>query len=407
MLVAAWSALLNPRDTTHWDISPGSMGNVSGYPQNLAELHDFYDLKTGRDPGAGHAANPRPEQPYAPQRVPRSDYIRSAVQYWAEGPDAETTTGTWVTLLNYISDRPGLVKKFNGKGRTMSDLEWDVKSYFLLGGALHDASVAAWSLKSWYDGVRPITALRYMAAHGQSSAPKRPSYDPAGIPLLPGHIELIRKGDPLAGRKNAHLGKIKIYAWNGPFSVTDAATETAGTGWILAENWFPYQQKTFVTPPYGGFVSGHAALSHSAAEALTLLTGDAFFPGGLGEFTVYANNQFLRVEQGPGVDVKLQWATYRDAADQASLSRVWAGLNAPFDDIPGRRIGIETGAGAFELAKTYFYRDRDHDGYMSFEDCDDNNAAVHPGARELCDGLDNDCNGLIDDVTPPCGGGKQ
>lgn len=173
----------------------------------------------------------------------------------------------------------------------------------------------------------------------------------------------------------------------------------------LAENWFPYQPKSFITPPYGGFVSGHAALSHAAAEALALLTGDAYFPGGLGEFTVYADNQFLRIEKGPSVNVPLQWATYRDAADQASLSRIWAGTNAPFDDIPGRLLGVDVGAAAFRLAKTYFFPDRDQDGYHSDEDCNDNNPAVHPGAVELCDGLDNDCNGIIDDATPPCSGG--
>ncbi len=37
-------------------------------------------------------------------------------------------------------------------------------------------------------------------------------------------------------------------------------------------------------------------------------------------------------------------------------------------------------------------------GYVSDSgDCDDTNAAVHPYADEICDGLDNDCNGLFDD----------
>ncbi len=31
------------------------------------------------------------------------------------------------------------------------------------------------------------------------------------------------------------------------------------------------------------------------------------------------------------------------------------------------------------------------------EDCDDSRAAAHPGGREVCDGLDNDCNGVVDD----------
>lgn len=405
-LVAAWSALLDPADTTMWDISPRSMGNLQGYPKNLAELPGFYNLETGRDPGAGHALNPRTGQPYAPQVVPRGDFTRVAVQYWAEGPDKETPVGNWLSLLNYVSDRPGVVKKFNGKGRLLSDLEWDVKAYFVLGSALHDAAISAWAVKGRYDGPRPITALRYMAARGQSTNPKLPSYHPAGIPLIPGRIELVKKGDPLAGAKKEHLGKIKFYAWRGPYAVADSTTDVAGAGWILAENWYPYQAKSFITPPSPGFVSGHAAISHAAAEALTLLTGDAYFPGGMGQYTVPANSPFLRIEKGPSVDVILQWATYRDAADQASLSRIWCGANAPCDDIPGRLIGAETGTAAFQLAKKYFYQDRDRDGYPSFEDCNDNDASVHPGAPELCDGVDNDCNGKTDDA-PPCGGGGQ
>jgi hypothetical protein len=40
--------------------------------------------------------------------------------------------------------------------------------------------------------------------------------------------------------------------------------------------------------------------------------------------------------------------------------------------------------------------DGDRDGYGCL-DCNDRDAAVHPGATETCDGSDNNCNGLIDD----------
>jgi len=41
--------------------------------------------------------------------------------------------------------------------------------------------------------------------------------------------------------------------------------------------------------------------------------------------------------------------------------------------------------------------DLDVDGYDSTVDCDDNNPDVYPNAPELCDGLDNDCDGVIDE----------
>jgi large repetitive protein len=41
--------------------------------------------------------------------------------------------------------------------------------------------------------------------------------------------------------------------------------------------------------------------------------------------------------------------------------------------------------------------DADGDGYRSDIDCNDELFSVHPGADELCDGVDNDCDGLVDD----------
>jgi hypothetical protein len=42
--------------------------------------------------------------------------------------------------------------------------------------------------------------------------------------------------------------------------------------------------------------------------------------------------------------------------------------------------------------------DADADGSIVGEDCDDADATVFPGAPELCDGKDNDCDGLSDDA---------
>ena len=41
--------------------------------------------------------------------------------------------------------------------------------------------------------------------------------------------------------------------------------------------------------------------------------------------------------------------------------------------------------------------DNDADGYPSDEDCDDNDSTIHPGAEELCDGFDNNCDNQADE----------
>jgi len=354
-LVASWSSHLDPDDPTLIDISPASIGNIdfASLPTTFEEYKVFYDFMEGGDPSPGYTVNPSTGLPYTPQMVKRGDYGRVLAEFWADGPDSETPPGHWFTILNYVSDHPELEKRIGGVGSIVDDLEWDVKSYLALGGSVHDCAVNIWGIKGYYDYVRPVSAIRYMAWKGQSSDMSLPSYDPHGLPLIPGRIELIEAGDPLAGSGDENVGKIKIYAWKGPDYISDPETDIAHVDWILGTRWWPYQRPSFVSPPFAGYLSGHSTFSRAAAETLTLFTGDAYFPGGMGIFDA-DQNQFLVFEEGPSQNIELQWATYKDASDQCSLSRIWGGIHPPIDDIRGRIIGNKIGVEAYNLATQYF-----------------------------------------------------
>ena len=352
-LVSVWSSHLDPTNPTEWDISPASSGNILDYPTDVADYPNFYNLIEGGDPGTGRTQNPKTGLPYEPNIVKRSDYARVLAEFWADGPDSETPPGHWFTLLNTVNDHPDLEKKFMGQGEILDDLEWDVKSYFILGGAMHDVAITSWGIKGWYDYIRPVSAIRGMAEFGQGSDASLPSFHQNGLPLIPEFVELIEAGDPLEGLTGQHIGKVKLYAWQGPNFIDNPQNDFAGVGWIRASDWWPYQRPSFVTPPFAGYVSGHSTYSRAAAEVLTALTGDPFFPGGMGEFYC-PKNEFLVFEEGPSEDITLQWATYRDASDQCSLSRIWGGIHPPVDDIPGRLIGEKIGVAAFNFAVPYF-----------------------------------------------------
>ena len=355
-LVSVWSSHLDPsvgRGADTIDISPNGIGNIAAdqYPLTFPEHRNFY-ADNGLDPGTGYRVNPVTGAPYEPQEVPLGDYTRVLAEFWADGPDSETPPGHWFVILNTVNDHPDSTRKLRGVGNDRSELEWNVIGYFVLGGAMHDAAITAWGVKGWYDYIRPISSIRAMADRGQSSDLFHPSYHEQGIPLKPGYIELVDEEDELAGDDDEHVGKIKLWAWRGPDYIDNPLTDVAGVGWILAENWWPYQRPTFVTPPFAGYVSGHSTYSRAAAEALTALTGSAYFPGGMSDFAVEQDN-FLVFERGPSVSLTLQWATYQDASDQCSLSRIWGGIHPPIDDIPGRLIGITIGQKAFEHAMAY------------------------------------------------------
>src|ERR1043166_3998319 len=134
------SSELTPDDGVTINISPGAWGNNS----------------LGMNDGTGHPFNPATSQPYTNNIVKRGDFARVLAEFWADGPSSETPPGHWNVLANGVADYPGFSKRIAGTGPVLDALEWDVKVYFALNAAVHEAACAAWSLKRYYDGGRPI-----------------------------------------------------------------------------------------------------------------------------------------------------------------------------------------------------------------------------------------------------------
>jgi hypothetical protein len=353
-LVNSWSAHNDPWDETKYDISPGSIGPTTGLiPGKIQDYNKFFNFVDGGTLNRPNEINPKTNKQYEPNLVKRGDYTRVIAEYWVDGVNTMGPPGHWLQTFNTTSDDPRFEKRWEGKGPKLSDLEWDVKSYLTISGALHDAGISAWSVKAYYDYVRPISAIRWMAEMGQSSDTTLSNFNVEGLPLIPGQIEMVKKGDPLAKKNKENIGKIKLYAWRGPDAIDNVFTDNAGVGWILAENWWPYQRYSFATPPFAGYVSGHSTFSIAAAEIISMITGDPYFPGGLKEIT-FEKDSFLEFENGPSETITLQWATYREAADETCLSRIWGGIHTPIDDIEGRKMGEKVAVQTFDFVNEIF-----------------------------------------------------
>jgi hypothetical protein len=334
--VIRFSSQLTTADGLMVDISPATIGNNT----------------LGANDGHGYTLNPVTGLPYATNMVLRGDFTRALTEFWADGPSSETPPGHWNAVANHVSDdmATNLTPfRIGGTGPVVDRLQWEVKLYFALNGALHDAACAAWSVKRQYNGWRPISAIRYCGGLGQSSDPGLPSYHINGLPLVPDLIELVTAATLASGR-HAGLtpGKIAVYCWPGQPEFPN--TDISPVQWLHAEDWMTYQKKTFVTPAFPGYISGHSTFSRAAAEVMTAFTGSKWFPNGLGSFTITK----LINEAGPTQPVTLQWASYYDAADQVGLSRIWGGIHPPVDDFTGRRVGSQVGIGAWALAQKFF-----------------------------------------------------
>jgi membrane-associated phospholipid phosphatase len=225
------------------------------------------------------------------------DRKKAIAEYWAA---PTTPAGQWHQIAQFISQRD------------RHSLDEDAKLFFILGNAVLDAGISAWNAKIYYNYVRPVTAIRFLATR-----------------------QLLPNNQPYA-RINPHTGVQEVYAWGGPGQ---------GTQWIDGSQWKPY----ITTPPFPEYVSGHSTFSAAAAEVLKRFTGSDRF-GGQAAIAPHSSS----IESNtPQQQVVLDWATFSDAANEAGLSRRYSGIHFRDADLNGRAMGRLVGAQAWEKAQYY------------------------------------------------------
>jgi hypothetical protein len=210
------------------------------------------------------------------------------VYYWAEEPPPRL----WNQFAQFVSRR-------DGHGADLKGTAADVKLFFALSNALHDAGIAGWGDKAHFDYVRPITAIRSLFS-GQ-----------------------------------------KIKAWGGPGK---------GALEINGEEWIPYGPATFRTPPFAEYVSGHSVFSSAGAELLKRFTGSDTFGHSV---TIKAGAGGYEPSV-PAADLTLRWSTFSAAGDEASMSRRYGGYHFEQGDVDGRELGRKVAAAVWVKAESLF-----------------------------------------------------
>ncbi|MBM4394253.1 MAG: lamin tail domain-containing protein [Deltaproteobacteria bacterium] len=196
-----------------------------------------------------------------------------------------------------------------------------------------------------------------------------------------------------------------------PVNLQNVVIETDSGQHVLSKS------NELLIPPGGYLVLGRSA--------------DATLNGGVGVAYAYAGELLLDTESDtlrlrPQGSEFMDVITYGPSADLvvkvgASLSlEPFAAVEAATVWCHGRTLyGYAGDKGTPGAANTYC--DGDGDGVAEDEgDCDDGDPAVHPGATEVCNGADDDCDGAIDEqpagapsclslgvcagVEPACGG---
>ena len=123
--------------------------------------------------------------------------------------------------------------------------------------------------------------------------------------------------------------------------------------------------------------------------------------------TILLNITFVYQEGGQAKQVTLKQSvlvpgTFYGTRTFNTQVTIPANLSSPAGFIvvklePSSITGDRNSNNNTENDSVFIVTDKDKDGVTSDKDCNDNNAAIKPGATEVCDGVDNNCNQQIDE----------
>ena len=282
-----WQPLINDLGVTQAFIAP-HWGNVRPFALSSGAQFDARpEVLAGPNylqSPALYAADVEDILGYSRRLTPQQKLI---VEYWADGPASELPPGHWSLFAQYVSRRD------------RNSIDQDVKMFFAMQNASFDAGIVAWHMKRRFDGVRPITAIRY-----------------------------AKQG-------------VRLMAWGGPGRPIEE---------IDGGKWSPYNPGSNLTPAFPGYVSGHSTFSAASAAVLRAFTGTDTFG-----YAVVVPANYGRVEPGvPAVPTTVRYPTLTAAVVEAGLSRLYAGIHYADDNTDGQLLGDLSAGEAWKKSYALF-----------------------------------------------------